>query len=600
MKRTIKNFVLLLGVMFFISSCSDDFSNTEADDLKAANHVHQQDHRNCALSIYTDRLESDPAFRKAHEKKMDKFNKFANSNTEQRTVCGSPTLLPVALHFQSVTGADAACLATLSQTSIAALNQDYQGSNGDISTWNGQASSFFPGVSNGETCLEFQIANQNHPSGFGLSNGDLAITINQTSGDNIPQFSGYINIVVRPNTGFLGYAPLGGNGDGDVLVIDAGAFGLGSSCGNVGASAPFNLGRTLTHEMGHYLLLDHIWGNGCNVDDDVADTPDQDQENYDCPALGSASCGSNDMHMNYMDYTNDACMYMFSAGQSTRMENFVASSLSNVVSNASNVIGTGTGGGGDDGSGGGDDGSGGGDDGSGGGTTDVCESPTDAIATDITSTSATISWTEVYDANKYIVRYKPVGGNWVSKIANTNSKTLTGLLPNKTYTYKVRVRCNTGGWQPFGPTSTFQTTGTTGGGSGGTGTTVKMKIKLDDYGSETSWELVDESNGQVIKSGGPYQDGNAGQIINKTWSLDDGDYTFYIDDSYGDGICCDYGNGWAKILDESNTVIANSNGNFGYYDYLIFTIEDGDVYFKSEEKDQKSTNLLAKPILSGN
>ncbi len=602
MKRSIEIFAILIGLIFLLSSCSEDFSNPQEDEaLLEESHSHAS-HRNCGLSKYLETLEEDPAKMQAHKEKLKTFKKYATSNVEERVVCGSPTVLPVAIHYQGVTNPDPSCLTTLAQNSIAALNQDYQGSNSDISTWTNQASSYFPGVSNGETCIEFQIANQNHPSGFGLNDGDLAVTINQTSGDNIPQFSGYINIVIQPGTGLLGYSPLGGNGAGEALVVDAGAFGLGTQCGNVGANAPFNLGRTLTHEMGHYLLLDHIWGNGCNVDDDVADTPDQSQENYSCPNFGASSCGSNDMFMNYMDYVNDACMYMFSAGQSTRMENYVASNLSNVVNNASNVIGTGGGsGGGDDGSGG-DDGTGGGD-GSGGddGTTDTCESPVDGIAIDITETTATITWTEVFDANRYIVRYKPVGGAWKSKVSSTNSKTLIDLMPNTTYIFKLRVRCNTDGWQPFGPTATFETeSANDGGGSGGSGTTVKMNLTLDNYGSETSWELVDDYTGEVIKSGGPYQDGNNGQLVSKTWSLEDGDYTFYIDDSYGDGICCDYGDGFAQILDASNSIIAESDGYFGYYDYLIFTVDNGDVYFKSEEKDQRATNLAPKPIIAGN
>jgi len=593
MKRSIKVFTLLLGVMFFMSSCSDELSNLEENNFieeSVDGHAH---HRSCGHFMYMNKLESDPVFKSAHEKKMEKFSNFLKTNVQERTVCGNPTLLPVAIHFQSVSNPDATCLAGLAQTSIAALNQDYQGSNTDISTWNNQASSYFPGITNGETCVEFQIANQNHPSGFGLNNGDLAVTVNQTTGDDIPQFTGYINIIVRPNTGLLGYAPLGGSGDGDALVVDAAAFGLGGSCGNVGAQAPFNLGRTLTHEMGHYLLLDHIWGNGCGVDDDVADTPNQAGENYDCPSFGASSCGSNDMFMNYMDYVNDACMYMFSAGQSSRMENFISSNLSNVVNNASNVIDSGAGSGG---SGGGSGGGTGG--GSGGGTGNTCESPTDGTATEITPTATKIVWTAVDNAQRYLISYKPaVGGVWKSKLSSSTARRLLALTPNTDYIFKMRVRCPGIGWQPYGPISTFTTLPAAGGGSGGSSTTVKMKIKLDDYGSETTWELVDDSNGLVIENGGPYQDGNNGQIINKTWSLDDGDYTYYIDDSYGDGICCDYGNGWAKILNASNQVIAQSDGNFGSYDVLFFTVDNGVVSFKSEEKDQKSAFVVKKEVI---
>ena len=605
MKRSIEILAILVGIIFLMSSCSEDFSPLNDDEESITNETNHVHSRNCGLSHYFESLENDPVKKQAHEKKIKKFEEYSETHVGQRALCSNPVVLPVAIHFQGVNNPNASCLATLAQNSIAALNQDYQGTNSDISTWNSQASTYFPGVSNGETCIEFQIANQNHPSGFGLANGDLAITINQTSGDNIPQFSGYINIVVKPNTGLLGYSPLGGNGAGEALVVDAGAFGIGTSCGNVGGSAPFNLGRTLTHEMGHYLLLDHIWGNGCNVDDGVADTPSQQSENYDCPSFGSSSCSTNDMFMNYMDYVNDACMYMFSNGQSTRMENYVASNLSNVVNNASSVIGNSTGGGTDDGTtdGGSDGGTtdGGTDDGTtDGGTTNSCTSPTDGMATNISNTSATISWTEVPGASRYIIRYKPVGGAWKGKFVTNNNITLTDLIPNTTYRFRIRVKCITDGWQPIGSVSTFKTTGSNGGGSTGTNTAVKMRLKLDYYGSETSWELVDDSTGNAIKSGGTYTNGYTGRVKTQTWSLADGDYTYYVDDSYGDGICCDYGDGFVKLLDSSNSIIAQSDGYFGYYDELSFTVDNGQVYFKNENKDEKAINLAPKQIVSNN
>ena len=81
-----------------------------------------------------------------------------------------------------------------------------------------------------------------------------------------------------------------------------------------------NEGRTLTHEIGHYLNLRHIWGDGrCRQDDFVEDTPASDGPNYGCPSYPTVNCKSADMTMNYMDYTDDACMYMFTDGQRNRM-----------------------------------------------------------------------------------------------------------------------------------------------------------------------------------------------------------------------------------------------------------------------------------------
>jgi Pregnancy-associated plasma protein-A len=85
--------------------------------------------------------------------------------------------------------------------------------------------------------------------------------------------------------------------------------------------APFNKGRTATHEVGHWLNLRHIWGDANCGNDLVSDTPTQQTSNFGCPSFPRVTCGNGpngDMFMNYMDYVDDACMYMFSAGQKTR------------------------------------------------------------------------------------------------------------------------------------------------------------------------------------------------------------------------------------------------------------------------------------------
>lgn len=98
--------------------------------------------------------------------------------------------------------------------------------------------------------------------------------------------------------------------------------------GKTGAQAPYNLGRTVTHEIGHWLSLQHTWGNdnGCNGSDQVSDTPNQAVSSVgSCPGIGTVitdACSSTApgiMWMNFMDYTDDACMYMFTSGQAARM-----------------------------------------------------------------------------------------------------------------------------------------------------------------------------------------------------------------------------------------------------------------------------------------
>ena len=126
--------------------------------------------------------------------------------------------------------------------------------------------------------------------------------------------------------GILGYAQFpGGSLDTDGIVIGSDFLGENTAGGEYGH------GRTATHEVGHWLNLRHIWGDGrCRQDDFVADTPSSDGANYGCPSYPTVNCKSNDMTMNYMDYTYDNCMYMFSNGQNDRMRAIFASGGSRV------------------------------------------------------------------------------------------------------------------------------------------------------------------------------------------------------------------------------------------------------------------------------
>jgi pregnancy-associated plasma protein-A len=133
----------------------------------------------------------------------------------------------------------------------------------------------------------------------------------------------YLNLwVCQLGGGLLGYAQFpGGPADTDGVVILHSGFGTTGT-----AAAPFDLGRTTTHEVGHWLNLRHIWGDdgtGCAGDDFVPDTPNQGGPNYGTPAFPTVSCdnGPNgDMFMDYMDYVDDAAMFLFTTGQVTRMQ----------------------------------------------------------------------------------------------------------------------------------------------------------------------------------------------------------------------------------------------------------------------------------------
>jgi hypothetical protein len=131
----------------------------------------------------------------------------------------------------------------------------------------------------------------------------------------------YLNIwVCSLGNGLLGYAQFpGGPAATDGVVILNLAFGTTGT-----AQAPFNLGRSATHEIGHWLNLRHIWGDTehCEGTDFVVDTPNAQSPNYGKPHFPHVSCNNGpngDMFMNYMDYVDDDTMVMFTAGQVARM-----------------------------------------------------------------------------------------------------------------------------------------------------------------------------------------------------------------------------------------------------------------------------------------
>ncbi len=144
-----------------------------------------------------------------------------------------------------------------------------------------------------------------------------------SGGTDVWNTTQYLNLYVCDISGtIIGYAPypLTAPASTDAVVIDVNTFGKNGTAG-----FPFDLGRTATHEIGHWLNLVHIFADDnpptCTDSDGVADTPNQLDANGGCPGV-TVSCGNGpngDMSMNYMDYTDDRCMYMFSAGQKARM-----------------------------------------------------------------------------------------------------------------------------------------------------------------------------------------------------------------------------------------------------------------------------------------
>ncbi|MFK7783284.1 T9SS type A sorting domain-containing protein [Psychroserpens sp.] len=299
--------------------------------------------RTCGMVEYMEEMLKDPVYAKEYEENQARLRAEINRrlNTDFNARGGATIQIPVAVHFPNGNTGDRACLEALAQNQIDILNADYTASNSDISLWNAASASYPSSLSPGSANVEFCLATSNHPAAVSqLIEGQPAVTIgyNFANGSGFPEFDanfqGYMNFLVKPIGGLLGYSPGGGSvANGGAVVLNTFAFGSGAGCPASGVvpGAPYNLGRTTTHELGHFFSLDHPWGPGapsCAADDGFTDTPNTGQETYGCPPAGSQmSCGNAVLHMNYMDYVNDACMYMFTPQQMNQAEAYITANL---------------------------------------------------------------------------------------------------------------------------------------------------------------------------------------------------------------------------------------------------------------------------------
>ncbi len=397
--------------------------------------------RNCGAMEHLQQMMLDPQVvqnREAIEAHTQQFVSEYNPETGRAVVT-----IPVVVHVVYNTSAQNISDAQI-QSQLTVLNNDFRKLNAD---WTSTPSAFQGLVADAE--VQFCLA-QRDPSGnatTGIIRKSTTVTSFSTNdavkysaqgGDNAWPSSSYLNLwVCNISGGILGYAQFpGGASATDGVVINLTAFGTNGT-----AAAPYNKGRTATHEVGHWLNLYHIWGDdgtACTGSDNVSDTPNQADENYGCPAFPTVSCSNGpngDMFMNYMDYTDDACMYMFTAGQKARMQALFASGgaraslLSSLGCQAPVAA--------------------------------ACGAVNSLSASSITQTSATISWAAVSGATSYDVQYKTsTSSTWTTTSTTGTSLNLSGLTAGTTYNYQVRSVCaaGTGNYSA----STFTTTAATG------------------------------------------------------------------------------------------------------------------------------------------
>jgi len=288
-----------------------------------------QNQRTCSTLEHMDHLiQQDPDI----ESRMQQIEAFtqqiiANGAT-QRSVDGVITI-PVVVHvLYNVNKPQENISDAQIQSQIDVLNEDFRRLNADA----GNTLPDFLGVATDmeiEFCLASVDPQGNPTSGIERrsstrSSWGTGTVMKRTAQGGLDAWpsSSYMNMwSCNIGGGILGFATFpGGNAANDGVVSSPQYFGSSDYDTNNDffLSAPYDLGRTMTHEVGHWLNLRHIWGDGgCGIDDFVGDTPMSDNSNYGCP-LTHVSCGSLDMVQNYMDYTEDACMNIYTAGQKAR------------------------------------------------------------------------------------------------------------------------------------------------------------------------------------------------------------------------------------------------------------------------------------------
>lgn len=293
--------------------------------------------RTCGSDVYHTQLMQNERYAEQFIRQRKAIKKKVAESTRSLT-CTDIVSIPVAVHFNGgINDDDMQCLIDVCLAQIDVMNEDFAATNADISYYDdlvADCPATYPASAlNDGACIEFCMAQYDHPASSGITDGDYAITVGEHSWPNAgTDWSGYMNIFVEDNTGGLGVAPLYGanDPDGNGFQVDAIAFGgPGVSCTSgivINSSGVYNLGRTATHEAGHYFGLSHIFA-GCSDGDDMPDTPNQSQPNYGTPDVDLSTCLSDaentcsteDYFFNYMDYVNDASMIMFTTDQATEM-----------------------------------------------------------------------------------------------------------------------------------------------------------------------------------------------------------------------------------------------------------------------------------------
>ena len=297
--------IILLGVVFFFS-CQKSEAPASEEQVPSK--------RTCATDeVLKAQLSEDPSLAERMNQ-IEQFTRRTISSGALDKIAATTIEVPVVVHvLYNTTAQDISDAQIASQIDV--LNEDYNLQNKD----NTQVPSLFASVK-ANVGVHFTLSKTVRKKTSKKSwQANDAMKYSNKGGDDVVDPAHNLNVwVCNLGGGLLGYAQFpGGKAATDGVVILYDAFGRTGSL-----ITPYDKGRSATHEVGHWMNLRHIWGDATCGDDLVADTPKHTTANYGCPSYPlHNSCGDNavEMTMNYMDYTDDPCMYMFSNGQKSRM-----------------------------------------------------------------------------------------------------------------------------------------------------------------------------------------------------------------------------------------------------------------------------------------
>ena len=300
-----KKIILTATAFLMLFSCQNDTTETTTPNATALTK------RSCASQdVLAAQLKADPTL----ALRMNQIEAFTQNAVLNNRLVNGKVEIPVVVNVLYRTASENISLTQI-QSQINVLNQDYNATNSDFY----KVPSLFSGVK-ANVGITFVLDQVIRKSTTKTSWGTTDTMKKTTYGGIAPTSpTTKLNLwVCTIGGGILGYAQFpGGASSTDGVAIDSKYVGLSGT-----VNAPYNLGRTATHEVGHWMNLRHIWGDANCGSDLVSDTPTHNDANYGVPAYPSYSTCSGtpvEMTMNYMDYTDDNAMYMFSNGQKSRM-----------------------------------------------------------------------------------------------------------------------------------------------------------------------------------------------------------------------------------------------------------------------------------------